>query len=61
MAYEHQGYTLHTRNVELKGGRTQRIYFFARSKPKSGTPTEMPPGYAVGVNTKTGLPYLRKA
>jgi len=60
MPYEHRGYTLHTRAVELKGGRMQQIYFFARSKPKSGKPTDMPTGYKVGVNKKTGLPYLSK-
>lgn len=60
MAFEHKGYTLHTRSVELRGGRMQQIYFFARSKPKSGKPTDMPQGYKVGVNGRTGLPYLSK-
>lgn len=60
MAYLHNGWTLHTRNVELKGGRNQQIYFFSRHKPKSGRPTDMPKGYKVGVNRKTGLPYLCK-
>ena len=60
MPYEHKGYKLHTLNVELKGGRMQQIYFFARSKPRSGKPTDMPKGYKVGVNKKTGLPYLSK-
>ena len=58
--FEHKGYKLHTLNVELKGGRNQTIFFFSKGKPKSGKPTDMPKGYKVGVNKKTGLPYLSK-
>lgn len=53
-------YTLHKRDVKLKGGKVQTIYFFAKSKPKSGKPCDMPDGYLVGVNKRTGLPYLKK-
>ncbi len=62
MAFEHQGYTLHTRAVELKGGRTQQIYFFTKkgNTPKSGEPCEKPAEYNVGINGRTGLPYLTK-
>lgn len=60
MAYTHNGWTLYTRDVKLKGGRMQKIYFFSKRTPKSGKPCEMPPGYAVGVNKRTGLPYLKK-
>ena len=42
------------------GGRNQTIYFFSKRKPKSGTPCELPSGYVVGVNKRTGLPYLKK-
>lgn len=60
--YRSQGkeYTLYTRDVELKGGKTQTIYFFSPRKPKSGTPTHKPGGYEVRVNRRTGLPFLRK-
>jgi hypothetical protein len=61
LPFEKDGYTLHKRDVILKGGRHQTIYFFARAKPKSGTPMQdLPVGYAVGVNKRTGLPYLKK-
>ncbi len=60
MAYEQDGYTLHAREVALKGGHKQVIYFFSRRAPKSGAPVELPEGYAVAVNKRTGLPYLRK-
>ncbi|KAA0003904.1 MAG: hypothetical protein FE048_00450 [Thermoplasmata archaeon] len=53
-------YTLYTREVKLKGGKIQRIYFFSARKPKSGVPTDKPEGYNVKVNLKTGLPFLKK-
>ena len=62
MAFEKDGYVLHTREVKLKGGRAQQIYFFCGvgKKPKSGKPCDMPVGYTTGVNKRTGLPYLKK-
>jgi len=61
MAFKQGEYTLHTKEVTLKGGRKQNIYFFAKSKPISGTPCDKPDGYNVGINKKSGLPYLKKA
>jgi hypothetical protein len=62
MAFEKDGYVLHTREVQLKGGRNQKIYFFCKAgnKPKSGKPCDMPDGYTTGVNKRTKLPYLKK-
>ena len=61
MAYEKDGYTLHKMDVTLRGGKVQTIYFFSKGKPKNGTPCDMPQGKVVGVNKKTGLPYLKNA
>jgi hypothetical protein len=60
MAYEHEGYTLHAREVKLKGGHRQIIYFFSQRQPKAGMPVDLPSGYRVVVNKRTGLPYLKK-
>ena len=60
MAFTHEGWTLYSRNVKLKGGRNQIIYFFSRKTPKSGSPCDKPTNYVVGVNKRTGLPYLKK-
>ncbi len=54
-AFTHNGYTLHAREAN---GRT--LYFFAKSTPKSGVASPLPPGYEVGVNGRTGLPFLRR-
>lgn len=53
-------YTLYTRDVQLKGGKIQTIYFFSARKPKSGKPCNLPSGYEVVENPRTGLPFLRK-
>lgn len=63
MPFEYEGYVLFRREVELKGGRRQSIYFFTKkgNTPKSGEPAEKPPNYEVGKNPRTGLPYLKKS
>jgi len=53
-------YYLHSRAVTLRGGRKQTIFFFARSE-KEGVLNELPEGYEVMENQRTGLPMLRKA
>lgn len=64
MAFAHtnsrgQQYFLHQRDVTLKGGRVQRIFFFAR-EVKDGAIDAMPAGYVVVENARTGLPILKK-
>jgi hypothetical protein len=54
-----QTYYLHQRDVTLKGGRVQRIYFFAR-EVKDGAIDALPEGYIVVENPRTGLPILKK-
>lgn len=55
-----QTYFLHSKDVILRGGRQQTIYFFAREE-KDGVMNELPAGYEVMENSRTGLPMLRKA
>jgi YHS domain-containing protein len=52
-------YYLHTQEVELRSGRKQRIYFFAGDQ-REGVLKELPAGYEVTENARTGLPMLRK-
>ncbi|OGW76406.1 MAG: hypothetical protein A3J52_03930 [Omnitrophica bacterium RIFCSPHIGHO2_02_FULL_49_9] len=51
---------LHQKEVTLRGGRKQLIYFFAGTV-RDGAVDGLPAGYAVGENSKTGLPILKKA
>jgi hypothetical protein len=55
-----QTYFLHKTEVTLRGsGKHQTIYFFARETRK-GSMDELPTGYKVVENKKTGLPVLKK-
>ncbi len=65
MAYEFKNsrgvsYFLHSREVSLKGGRLQTIYFFARDV-RPGALDSVPAGYQVVETAKTGMPILKKA
>ncbi len=63
MVYKYEGWTLYSRNVKLKGGKIQTIYFFSKRKPKSGTPCDMPDGFIVKRLNNTGsvIPYIRRS
>ena len=63
MAYQFKNskgktYFLHSRNVELKGGRTQTLYFFAK-EPGQGALDDVPSGYQVA-DSNNGLAVLKK-
>ena len=51
-------YYLHSKEVTLRGGRKQTIYYFARQEKDNSC--EMPDGYTVMENSRTGLPMLKK-
>ncbi|HYD35049.1 MAG TPA: hypothetical protein VD999_03190 [Vitreimonas sp.] len=55
-----QTYYLHTRQVKLKNGRVQTIYFFARDI-REGSMEAVPAGYTVVETQRTGMPVLKKA
>jgi hypothetical protein len=59
--FVYNGYTLYHKVVQLKNeGGKRTIYFFAKKKPKSGSMCAKPTGYHVGVNERTGLPFLKR-
>ncbi len=55
-----QAYHLHTREVTLKNGRVQRIYYFARDVRPEQALAEVPAGMEVIETERTGMPVLRK-
>jgi len=64
MAYSYRNskgttYYLHSKNVTLKGGRKQTIYYFAKAV-KPGAIDALPPAYMVIESARTGLPILKK-
>lgn len=66
MAYSHKSkksgetYYLHNKEVTLRGGRKQVIYFFARDV-RDGSLDAVPAGYMVVENSRTGLPMLKRS
>ena len=65
MAYSHtnskgQSYYLHTKDVTLRGGRKQTIFYFAREVREKDALNAMPAAYTVVENKRTGLPMLKK-
>jgi hypothetical protein len=65
MAYKHtnskgQDYFLHSKEVKLRSGRLQVIYYFAREVGPDAL-DNIPEGFTVVENQRTGLPILKKA
>lgn len=64
MAYQYmnargQIYYLHGKEVRLRSGRNQKIHYFAR-EIKTGALDQLPEGFIVVENKKTGLPVLKR-
>ncbi len=65
-AYSHTNskgitYYLHKQDVQLRGGKIQTIYFFAKKeKNEKGEPTELPEGREVTENPRNGFLTIRK-
>lgn len=59
-AYRKGDYTLYTKEVIMRGGRKQRIYFFSKKGRDDATACAKPKGYKVKIIKKTGLPVLKK-
>lgn len=51
-------YVLHSTTRELKSGKTQTLYFFAKQE-KEGALDQVPEGYMV-MESKNGLPVLKR-
>jgi YHS domain-containing protein len=52
-------YYLHIKDVKLAGGRPQTIYYFSGEVGKNSL-DQLPSGFEVMENERTGLPMLRK-
>ena len=44
---------------KFKGIGKRKMYFFSKRTPNRGTPCDKPGNMSVGVNKRTGLPYLK--
>ena len=62
MGYKHtnskgKSYFLHSKDVELKGGRNHTIYYFAKDERPEAC--DLPAGKQVVESPKTGLPFVK--
>ena len=64
MGYSHENskgktYYLHSKDVTLRGGRQQTIYYFAGDERSNAC--DLPAGKKVVESERTGLPLVKKA
>ncbi|HWZ65210.1 MAG TPA: hypothetical protein VNX65_00250 [Patescibacteria group bacterium] len=64
-AYQHTNtkgvtYFLHSKLVTLRGGKQQRIYFFAKDERPADAVDALPEGYMVQENPRNGFLTLKK-
>ena len=53
-------YTLYRKEITLQSDKKRVIHFFSKEKPDDGEKVDLPDGYEVKVNKKTGVPYISK-
>lgn len=58
--YKHEDFVLYEKEIDVKGGKKRKVRFFSKETPNEGKPIDLPDGYEVKVNKKTGVPHLRK-
>ena len=56
-----QTYYLHTKQVTLRGGKVQPIYFFAKEERPADAVAALPDGYMVVENPRNGFLTLKKS
>jgi hypothetical protein len=54
-------YYLHTKQVTLRGGRIQPIYYFAKEERPDDAVEKLPDGYMVVENPRNGFLTLKKS
>ncbi len=64
MAYKHTNskgvtYYLNSKNVTLRGGKEQRIYYFSKDE-RAETGTELPEGFSVNENPRNGFLTVKR-
>ena len=58
--YKYGEYTLYKKEISTSKGKKRVIHFFSKKIPAEGEAIDIPEGYEVKENKRTGLPYLSK-
>ena len=53
-------YYLHSKEVTLRGGKKQRIFYFAKDERPADAVEKLPEGYGVQENARNGFLTLKK-
>lgn len=60
MGYSFEKWSLYKAEIKSKDNERKTLHFFSRWTPKRGVPCDLPKGFTVDVNKRTGLPYLKR-
>ena len=58
--YKYKGFILYEKKITMKNGKKRTVRFFSKGEPDEGKPIDLPKGYHVKENKKTGIPFLKK-
>jgi ERCC4-type nuclease len=58
--YREGDYTLFEKEIKSQSDKKRTVRFFSKGEPEDAYPIDLPEGYVVKINKKTGVPYLKK-
>jgi hypothetical protein len=60
MGYSFEEWILYKADIKLKDNERRTLHFFSKRTPRRGILCDLPKGFTVNVNERTGLPYLKR-
>jgi hypothetical protein len=58
--FKYGEYSLYRKEIILQSDKKRIIHFFCKEKPDDGEQVNLPEGYEVKINKKTGVPYISR-
>jgi hypothetical protein len=58
MTYIYKKWRLYKGDINFMDGKKKNVYIFSRWRHEKCEPCDLPVGYVVNVNKRTGLPFL---
>lgn len=59
MTFVYKNWKLYKSKIIIDDEKTENVFLFSRWRHRKCTPCDLPKGYTVELNKRTGLPYLR--
>jgi hypothetical protein len=60
MGYSFEKWNLYRVDIKIKGNKRRKLLFFSKWTPKRGTLCNLPKGFTVDVNKRTGFPFIKR-